>query len=93
MKEWILGLLGDLGQFLKVLFKDALQKELKAIMPIAMAAVKQVAADPSLIKGGDKRDAAIEIIKGQLLDSQKQVGMSILAFAVELAVQNFKNAE
>lgn len=92
-KQWFMKAMGELGQFLSVLFKDALQKELKAVMPIALAAVKQVAADPSLLTGGAKRDAAIELIGGQLLEAQKTIGLSVISLAVELAVQNMKAAQ
>lgn len=90
VKQWFLNMMGDLGQFLKVLFQDALQAELKAVMPIALDAVKQVAADPSLLTGGAKRDAAIATIQDQLVKSQVQVGLSVVSLAVELAVQNIK---
>lgn len=93
IKQWFLNWLGDLGQFLKVLFKDALQAELKAVMPIALKVVKQVAADPTLLNGGAKRDAAIEQIQNELVKSQIQVGLSVVSLAVELAVQNIKNPD
>lgn len=89
-KQRILAWLGELGQFLSVLFKDALQQELKVVMPIALEAVKQVALDPTLLNGGAKRDAAIAQIQDQLVKSQIQVGLSVVSLAVELAVQNVK---
>ncbi len=93
IKLWFLGLLGDLGKFLKVLFKDALQKQLKLIMPIAMDAVKQVASDPSILSSNEKRDMAIGIIKDKILDGQREIGLSVIALAVEVAVQNIKNPD
>lgn len=90
IKEKLLSLLGDLGKLLSVLFKDALQKELKLVLPIAINVVKQVAADPSLLSGGMKREAAITLITDQLISSQKQIGLSVISLAVELAVQNVK---
>lgn len=91
MKQFFIKFFGKLGTFLAVLFKDTLQKELEAVAPIALQVVKQIAQDPSLVQPGDKRDAAINQIQNQLVQSQISVGLSVVSLAVELAYQNFKN--
>jgi hypothetical protein len=90
-KQKILSLLGDLGQFLSILFKDTVQQELKVVLPIALDTVTKIALDPTLLTGGARRDAAISAIQGQLAQSQVTVGLSVVSLAVELAVTTLKN--
>lgn len=91
MKEWIIAKLGILGQFLSVLFKDALQKELKLVLPIAAKIVAQIAADTSILTSEQKRNVAFENITTELLASQRDISKSIISLAIELAVQQLKN--
>jgi hypothetical protein len=90
MKQWLLKLLGILGEYLKVLFDSAIKAELEVIMPIATNIVKQVAKDPTLLSSSAKRDAAIAGILAEITAAQVQVGNSIINLAVELAYQNIK---
>ena len=89
-KQTLLGAFGSLGRFLAILFKDALQKELEVVLPIAIGAVTSVASDPTLIQSGEKRDAAVALIIAQLVKAQVTVGLSVIHLGVELAVQNVK---
>ncbi len=91
VKEWIIAKLGILGQFLSVLFKDALQKELKLVLPIAAKVVAQIAADASILTSEQKRNVALENITAELLASQRDISKSIISLAIELAVQQLKN--
>ncbi len=91
IKQKVLSMLGELGQFLAVLFKDTVQQELKVVVPIAVNAVAQVALDPTLLTGGAKRDAAIGLIQNQLVQSQVTVGVSVIYLALGLAVTNLQN--
>lgn len=92
IKQTLLRILGTLGKFLSVLFADAVKKELEVVMPIAIKAVYAVAADPTLLSNAEKRDTAISLITADLLNSQKQVGASIIELGVQLAVQQMKAA-
>lgn len=90
-KQTILSAFGSLGKFLAILFKDALQKELEVILPIAIGAVTSVATDPTLLASGAKRDAAVSLILDHLAKKQVEVGMSVINLGIELAVQNIKS--
>lgn len=90
MPTWILKFFGALGKFLSVLFKGAINEELKVVLPIAAGAVRSVAKDPTLIAAGSKRDTAVELILAELAAAQVKVGISVINLAIELAVQEFK---
>jgi hypothetical protein len=90
IKVLLLKLLGSLGDYLKVIFQTALKEELKVVMPIATTFVKQVASDPTLLTGAEKRAVAFKSILDQLSSSQAQIGTSVVNLAIELAVQNMK---
>lgn len=87
IKQWFITKLGVLGQFLSVLFKTTVQKELEVVLPLAALAVAQIEADPTLILPGAKRDAAIASIVSSLTNSQIKIGLSVVSLGVELAVQ------
>lgn len=90
MKAWILKLFGEIGEFLAVLLKKGIQEQLKALLPIALNAVKTVAADATLTSGEAKFNAAFSIIGDQLGDKQQAIGKSLINLAIELAVQKMK---
>lgn len=90
MPAWLLKFFGSLGKFLSVLFKGAINEELKVVLPIAAGAVRSVANDPTLIASGSKRDTAVELILAELAAAQVKVGISVINLAIELAVQEFK---
>lgn len=89
-KATLLSLFGELGNYLAILFKDALHKELALALPIATRVIAQVAMDPTLLSGSDKRDAAIGLALAELGKSQITIGISVLNLAIELAVQKSK---
>ena len=66
---------------------------------IALDVVKQIAADPSMIKAGGlaKRQAAFDLIvkdlKGKGLELGVQVSTSMINAAIEAAVQKAKEGE
>ena len=93
IKQTILRIFGKLGQFLSILFADAVRKELEVVMPIAVNAVKTVALDSSILSNPAKRDAAVALIVDELTKAQVQVGSSVIALGVELAVQHMKAAQ
>lgn len=88
-KQILLKLLGKLGIYLQVLFEGALRKELEQVVPIAVKAVKMVAADPSLLTSDAKRSAAIAIVIGELVGAQASVAKSTINLAIELGYQQF----
>lgn len=89
-KETILKFFGEIGAYLAAVLKPALQAELKVVLPLAAKAVAQVAADPTLLSGGAKRDAAVAAILAQLAKAQVSIGISTVNLAIELAVQKSK---
>jgi hypothetical protein len=88
-KTLLLKFFGKLGSYLQVLFEGALKAELEKVVPIAIKAVKQIAADPSLLSSGAKRDAAAAIILAELVGAQTAVATSTINLAIELAYQQF----
>lgn len=90
-KTTILNALGSLGKFLSILFQDALKKELEVVLPLALGAVRAVAADPTLVHAGAKREVAVALILAQLGKAQIEVGLSVVNLGLELAVQNIKS--
>ena len=91
-KTALLKLLGELGDFLAVLFKSGIQKELKILLPIALKAVKEVASDITLTSGDAKFNAAFDIIGKELGSQQSAIGRSLVNLAIELAYQKFLDA-
>lgn len=91
MWTWVVQVaLGGLWEFLKVLFSEAVKRELAAVMPIAADVVREVAADPTLLTSESKRSAALAKLGARLAAAHIAVGGSLLNFAVELAYQSFK---
>ena len=93
VKVLLFKLLGSLGDYLKVIFQTTLKEELKLIMPIATTFVKQVASDPTLLTGAEKRAVAFKSIISQLDAGQAQVGNSVVNLAIELAYANFQRMQ
>jgi len=89
MKAWLLKLFGPIGEFLGALFSNAINKELKIVLPIAAKFVAQVAKDPSLLSGGAKFDAAAAGIMAELASAQINVAVSTLNLAIELAYTKY----
>ena len=92
IKATLISFFGDVGRFLAILFKKAIHDELAIALPIAANAVRQIAADPSIISNADKRDAAVSNVLAEVGKAQVSVGLGIVNLAVELAVQEFKAA-
>ena|SRR5229473_5261370 len=84
--------LGPLWEYVKVLFMGAVHNELAAVMPIAMQAVKDFAADPTLLTGPDKRAAAFTKILADLSAASINAAVSTVNLAIELAVKNLTPA-
>jgi hypothetical protein len=91
-KTALLKLLGELGDFLAVLFKSGIQKQLKVLLPIAMKAVKEVASDITLTSGDAKFNAAFDIIGKELGAQQATIGRSLVNLAIELAYQKWMDS-
>lgn len=81
---------GHLGDWLAVIFRQGVKAELEALMPIAMAAVAKMATTD--LSNDAKRSAAFGEILNQAKGAQLNVGVSLINFALELAVQNLKGA-
>ena len=93
VKAILVKMLGNLGEYLSVLFNKAIHDELAIILPLATKAVVQVAKDATLTSGEAKFDGAVAIILAEIGKSQLQIGVSLVNFAVELAYQKFKATE
>lgn len=89
-KEALLKMLGDLGDFLAVLFKKGIHDELKLILPIALNAVKTVAADASLVGGDAKFNAAFALVSAGVAGGQKDIASSLINLGIELAYQKMQ---
>lgn len=92
MKAWLLKFFGELGDFLTVLFKDSIQQQLKIILPIALKYVKQIANNPNLISGSEKRKAVFDAILDEIGDKQGDFKTHIINLAIEMAVVKFNDA-
>lgn len=92
-KQWFIAKMGIIGQFLSVLFKDVVQKQLALVLPIAAKVVKQISQDSTILTSDAKRQAAIDGIKNELADGQVKIGLSVISLAIELAVQQLKESE
>jgi hypothetical protein len=90
MKAWLLKFFGPLGEFLSTILNSAVHQELQIVLPIATKLVKQVAADPSLLTGGAKFDAALAGVLLELSAAQTQVAVSTISLAIELAYTTMK---
>lgn len=90
MKTWLLKFFGEIGEFLKILLKEGLERQLKIILPIATKYVKMIAADPSLVSGREKQAAVFNAIISEIGDSQEDFKTSIINLAIEMAVVEFK---
>jgi predicted N-acetyltransferase YhbS len=90
IRAQLLNFFGVLGQFLSVLFREALQKELVIVVPLAREIVAQVAFDPTLLSSSAKRNAAIAVIITKLAAQQLTIGQDVIRLAIELAYQDFK---
>ena len=92
-KTALFKILGELGDFLSVLFKSGIQQELKILLPVALQAVKDVAANPNLTTSDAKFNAAVGLIGVALGDKQATIGKSLMNLAIELAYQKFLDAQ
>lgn len=90
LKEKFIAFLGVLGQYVSVLFREALQAELTVVVPLARKLVAEVAMDPTLVTSSDKRHAVMTELVSQLAPRQKKVGEDVIRLAIELAYQDFK---
>lgn len=90
LKLWVVGFVGVLWEYVKVLFQSTLKKELELVLPIASEVVAMIAKDPSVMTDTEKRDSAFNQIKDLLVGSQKTVGSSVINLAIELALQKLK---
>jgi hypothetical protein len=92
MKQTIITFLlkyfGIVGKMLAILLKDAVQKELAAVLPIAVQVVQMIADDPSMLASNDKASSAFKLISAELITSQRVIASSTINLAIELAVQS-----
>lgn len=80
---------GFISPFVKIFVSSAGQ----ILAGVALDVVKQIAADPSLVGSGnlDKRQAAFEKIKGELVARGLEASTSVINAAIEAAVQKLKD--
>jgi hypothetical protein len=83
-------ILNSVKTFISAFFKSAWQKELNILMPIALTAVAEVEADPTIVVNSDKRTAAFTKILSQVVSSQKTIAPFLINLALELSVAQIK---
>jgi hypothetical protein len=93
IKKWVVNGFGAIGQFISVLFTKTIHDELAMVLPLAQQAVAQVAADPTLLLPGTKRDVAIASVFAKLAAAQVNIGLSVVSLGIELAVQSHKSSQ
>lgn len=84
---FLLKYFGNVGKILAILLKDAIQKELAAVLPIAVEVVHMIEADPAILTSKDKANSAFTLISAKLITSQQSIASSTINLAIELAVQ------
>lgn len=85
---WAL-ILKRFGGFLAIFAQDAIKQELAMITPIALEAIKAIAADKTNLTSEDKRLLGISYILNELKTKQKPVTTSLVNLGLEIAYQQF----
>lgn len=87
--------LSKIWDFLEPFIKIFLSSTGQILAGVALDVVKQIAADPSMLGSGnlDKRQAAFERIKAELLNRGLEASTSVINAAIEAAVQKLKEEE
>jgi len=80
--------LGKLWVFFKAILDKTLTEELAAIMPIVADIVRQVDADPTILTVEARFQTVMLRALAAIAAAQMKVGMSVLYFAIGLAVRN-----
>lgn len=79
--------------FFTNLFKNAIEEQVKILLPIAIEAVKKVESNPSILVSSAKRDVAVAEIVAKLVAAEKPVIKRLINLAVEMAVIEVKGLE
>ena len=84
-----------IGSFLLPFVKIFVSSAGQILGSIALDVVKQIAADPSMIKAGGlaKRQAAFDLIVKDLKSKGLELSTSVINAAIEAAVQKAKEGE
>jgi hypothetical protein len=90
IKKFLIWFLGELGKFILAVLARAGERELQALLPIALEAVAMVAADPEIITNEEKRSKAFSIIKAKAFKESLIVADSVVNWALETALQRYK---
>ena len=80
----------SIGKALWPFIAQFLNRSGQIILESAMVAVKQVAADPTLLTGGERQSAAFRIIKEDAIAKGIQAGTSIIFSAIEVQYNRLK---
>lgn len=86
---WLGGISRTLAEFLLPILAGATASALEAILPVALDTVRELATRGDL-SGAEKREVAIERLRGAAVDTGLRVGTSTLALAVEVALQKLR---
>lgn len=86
----LLGLLGVVGEFLKVFLNKRFVEDTNSILPVALQAVSDVAASPTAMTGEEKFQEARDKMLRQLTLDAVVVGNSVINWAIETALQKYK---
>lgn len=89
----VLKAFGAVGEFLKPILIMFLSKAGSSLAAIALTVVADIAADKTNITNDDKRKAAFDKIKEQLISQGISVGTSVINTAIEIALQKIKQVE
>jgi hypothetical protein len=85
--------LSFLKTFFSKFFKETVEAQLAIIVPIALEAVKKVAADPTILTSDAKRAIAISMILAELTAKELLFAKRLVNLALEIAVVEFKGVE
>lgn len=83
LKDWFLGLVDQVSTWLMPAAKSIAINGGMALVAAAEKAVAAVAADPSILKDEDKRNAALDLI----VDDLKAQGIAIALNAINIAIE------
>lgn len=86
----MLAVLGVVGDFLKAFLTKRFIEETNTILPMALQAVSEIAANPGELSSQEKFDMARDKLLRELTTQAISVGNSAINWAIETAYQKYK---
>lgn len=88
--QWLLNMLGQLGEFFAAILKRGIQDQLNVLLPMALEVCSALAHDSAMITNRQKREVAFSRLMSQARDLSITAAVSTINLAIELAVQKLK---